>query len=793
MRYFVLLFCFGIILTPAYSQYSLCGTVLLEGKIQDSVKVVIVNTNDSIFTNKRGEFCFEKLAKGDYFLLSSYFGITSPIVKVSINNKNVNTRIEMLPISLNDINIKGQKDNKSLENHSIKIDVIDLNEKSKSSESIENIMNRSSGIRVRNSGGLGDKTEIVVGGFTGKSVKFLIDGIPIDYLGSSVGLSKISSNMAERIEVYKGVMPTEIGIDALGAVINIVTLKPSTTKHIATYEAGSFNTHRLSFSSYIKLSDKFAFGGNLFSTYAANNFSVDKLPIVDYATGQTRYITAKLFNNSYQQYSGDIFINLMGRKWADLFTFKVNSYYLTRDIQNDFASRALAYGNTFRREFARLVPSIKFEKKLRNDKIQLSQFLVYSKINFQLIDSLKNTYYDWLGNKHTTVSGSETGIDFSKLKKQIIDSDVKNLTYRGVSSFKINENHKIILNVVNMYLIRTSDDLTAYQIKTRIDYNRFIAGLGYQYNIIRKKNQIIEGLTQIKALHSLTHGNIKDNQNKQSIVNSGISYAQSFKYQINTQWLIRASAENTYRLPDQMEIFGDNVFILSNPFLRPEKSLNLNFGTKFSCDKTLNVEISTYYRSVTDLIRLQEITQFQSKFLNLDKVKGYGIEVESFVKIWENLNITGNLTYNDFRLKGFTDNFNSNNTHFMNARVNNMPFYFGNVQLSYRIDSLFTTKDKLGFYWSYTYVHQFYLDFIEKQYEPEGFLGLFGKSKIYTERVIPIQQVHSVGFVWTFDLTNNKKLSVSSELNNLFNTPIYNDFKMQSAGRSIMGKISFEF
>ena len=42
----------------------------------------------------------------------------------------------------------------------------------------------------------------------------------------------IPVNYAERIEVYKGVVPVGFGTDALGGVINIITGKPVSYTHL---------------------------------------------------------------------------------------------------------------------------------------------------------------------------------------------------------------------------------------------------------------------------------------------------------------------------------------------------------------------------------------------------------------------------------------------------------------------------------------------------------------------------------------------------------------------------------
>ena len=90
-------------------------------------------------------------------------------------------------------------------------------------------------------------------------------------------------------------------------------------------------------------------------------------------------------------------------------------------------------------------------------------------------------------------------------------------------------------------------------------------------------------------------------------------------------------------------------------------------------------------------------------------------------------------------------------------------------------------------------MHQYYLDYIERQFEPDGFLGLFGESKVYTDRVIPIQHIHSAGMVWWIDLPRNQELSLGVEARNIFDAKIYNNFRIQSMGRSFSAKISYGF
>ena len=81
------------------------------------------------------------------------------------------------------------------------------------------------GMKLRESGGVGSDMQLMLDGFSGKHVKVFIDGVPQEGVGSSFALNNIPVNFAERIEVYKGVVPVGFGTDAIGGVVNIVTNK----------------------------------------------------------------------------------------------------------------------------------------------------------------------------------------------------------------------------------------------------------------------------------------------------------------------------------------------------------------------------------------------------------------------------------------------------------------------------------------------------------------------------------------------------------------------------------------
>ena len=64
-----------------------------------------------------------------------------------------------------------------------------------------------------------------IDGFSGKHVKIFIDGVPQEGAGAAFDLNNVPINFADRIEVYKGVVPVGFGTDAIGGVVNIVINK----------------------------------------------------------------------------------------------------------------------------------------------------------------------------------------------------------------------------------------------------------------------------------------------------------------------------------------------------------------------------------------------------------------------------------------------------------------------------------------------------------------------------------------------------------------------------------------
>lgn len=90
--------------------------------------------------------------------------------------------------------------------------------------SLAGLIEGEAGVRVRSAGGLGQWSGALLRGAAPAQVAILIDGVPLLRGGlGAVNLSQLPVDGVERVEIFRGVPPLELGPDAVGGAINLVT------------------------------------------------------------------------------------------------------------------------------------------------------------------------------------------------------------------------------------------------------------------------------------------------------------------------------------------------------------------------------------------------------------------------------------------------------------------------------------------------------------------------------------------------------------------------------------------
>jgi len=105
----------------------------------------------------------------------------------------------------------------------LSVNAIDVSSIISSINSINGLVDRTAGVKLREEGGVGSDFDLSISGMSGNSVRYFIDGVPMDTKGTGLTLSNLPISMIDHVEIYKGVVPTWLNSDVLGGAVNIVT------------------------------------------------------------------------------------------------------------------------------------------------------------------------------------------------------------------------------------------------------------------------------------------------------------------------------------------------------------------------------------------------------------------------------------------------------------------------------------------------------------------------------------------------------------------------------------------
>lgn len=248
-RYVTLLITTLLISIGAFAQKNsgmISGKVLsIDGEAIDYATVFLKGTNYSCSTNDKGLYHINA-PEGKYTIVFSSVGFEKKEMPVEIKaRERVKLNIKLKPSTqLAEVIVVGNQLSK-VKNSAFNATAVNTQELVNTTKTLSEALSKAPGMKIRESGGVGSDMAVTMDGFSGKHVKVFIDGVPQEGVGSSFGLNNIPVNFADRIEVYRGVVPVGFGADAIGGVINIVTPRRQRRWFVdASYSYGSFNTHK---------------------------------------------------------------------------------------------------------------------------------------------------------------------------------------------------------------------------------------------------------------------------------------------------------------------------------------------------------------------------------------------------------------------------------------------------------------------------------------------------------------------------------------------------------------------
>lgn len=376
--------------------------------------------------------------------------------------------------------------------------VVALDAKSQynSTLNLANLLDKASGVKIRESGGVGSDMTVTLNGFTGRHVRIFMDGVPMQGMGSAFQLNNIPVSVAERIEVYKGVVPIEFGTDALGGVINIVTNQSTNTTVDASYSYGSFNTHRTNVNFGHKFKSGLSLQLNAFQNYSDNNYKVLTEQWVFQGTNENgdvigahmsgERIWARRFNDRYKNETVIARLGIVGKPWADRMLFNVTYGQMDRGIQNQADMRHV-FGERSNNSKS-ILPSFTYDKQnLFVDGLSVRMTANYNYQRGGNIDT-SSYRYNWEGDRELRRARGEQG--------NYVLSDFSNSNQSATANvgYRISERHSVSVNNIVSGYVRSPvlaeipvEERSARDSMDRTSFKNTL-GMSYRFTYHRKWN-----------------------------------------------------------------------------------------------------------------------------------------------------------------------------------------------------------------------------------------------------------------------------------------------------------------
>ena len=775
-----------LISISAFSQHKtmISGKVLSTEKTTvDFATVYLKGTNYGGTTNEEGIYHLQAPA-GEYTLVVSAIGyktVEKPVKLMRGERTKMNVVISPQATELDEVVVVSNGVTR-LKRSAFNAVALDTKALQNSTQNLSEALAQAPGMKIRESGGVGSDMQLMMDGFTGKHIKIFIDGVPQEGVGSSFGLNNIPVNYAERIEVYKGVVPVGFGTDAIGGVINIITKKNRNKWFLdASYSYGSFNTHK----SYVNFGQTFRSGLtyeiNVFQNYSDNNYYVDT-PVKDFTTGainKKKIEHVKRFHDTYHNEAVIGKIGFVDKKWADRLMFGFTYSHMYKDIQTG-VRQEVVFGGKYRKGYS-IMPSLDYRK--RDFFVRGLDVVLTANYNKNMTNNVDTSSYEynWRGEMRPLRMPGEQSYQNTR-------SDNNNWNGTLTANYRIGKAHTFTFNHVinafrrsNQSLLNEDSEANAIRKETR----KNISGLSYRLMPTEHWNLSVFG----KYYNQFIAGPVATSSAQDDYIRttnsvSTMGYGAAGTYFILKSLQAKLSYEKAYRLPTNEEMFGDEDLETGDISLRPENSDNVNLNLSYNeifGKHSVYVEGGLIYRNTKDYIQrnISDLSggKYGATYVNHGRVetKGYNISVRYGFANW--VSVGGNFTQMNVRdnVKTVTSGTNQESLTY-GARMPNLPYQFANSDVTFYWRNLWKKGNTLSVTYDNLYMHSFPL-----------YSEAVGSE---SEFVVPTQFSHNLTLSYGIQ---NGRYNISFECRNLTNEKLYDNFSLQKAGRAFYGKVRVYF
>ena len=673
-------------------------------------------------------------------------------------------------VAMKEVTVTARSEIRKLRESAMPISVIGQRQLQGTASNINDVLARTVGVTVRNTGGLGSASRISLRGLEGKRMGMYVDETPMSQLSNFVALNDIPTNMIERIEVYKGIVPYKFGGSALGGAVNVVTKEYPPVYLDFSYELGSFNTHQV--STVFKRTDKksglqFGIGGAF--SFSKNNYKM--------TLGNLDNRTVERDHDKFNKIMAGMSVKAT-KWWFDEVKWELIFLKTRQEIQGIDLDVREAYNHSV----SGLTTLALKRKNFFLDGLDFDFDIGYFIGKYGLNDKASNRY-DWDGNKLPAVSpyGGE---------QNNFPSDGRNrsneLTSKLNLGYTIDKHHGINLNV---YFDRNS----LHPNDSLMD-----KALGFQSNFPSKMKTLTTGLSYDLTLfdgrfqNAFTFKNFIFSSHSRSIdvysvrepepvkiSKSYVGFSDAMRYKFTEDLMLKASFNSEVRIPTSEELIGNGYSILASPALKPERTSGVNIGMLYRHLKKhgglVEIELNGFYNQLKDMIRFTpDMIPTMARYRNFGSVRTVGVEFEAKGDVLPMLYLYANATYQDLRdVRKLTPGTTVENPTY-NKRIPNIPYLLANFGAEFHKENLFGGKEQnTRVLFDASYVHKYFYDFEVSRYQDK---------KIPAALTMDAAVEHSFG---------NDRWTLTFKVKNLTNRRVVSEFNRPLPGRYIGFKVRY--
>ena len=183
-----------------------------QGEPLVGITVFLQELKKGTASDTAGVFHFNDIPKATYTIRFSGIGFETYETTIEVETGKT-TKLD-ITLSENisemeEIVVKAESEGAIIEKSAQAVEVVELSREKIRTSDMGDILSRTQGVSVRRSGGLGSDTRFSMNGLTGDQIRFFLDGVPLQFTGYSFGISNIPTNLIDRVDIYKGVVPID--------------------------------------------------------------------------------------------------------------------------------------------------------------------------------------------------------------------------------------------------------------------------------------------------------------------------------------------------------------------------------------------------------------------------------------------------------------------------------------------------------------------------------------------------------------------------------------------------------